>query len=86
MFNHKALAKVFRGKFLVALAQSGFALPAKKNQSPGHLTRRCRSANIDRKPEAEDFTGLNQEGLRKPSHMTVATTTAAPSSCMGAMA
>jgi hypothetical protein len=28
LFNHKALAKVFRGKFLVALAQSGFALPA----------------------------------------------------------
>jgi hypothetical protein len=28
LFNHKALAKVFRGKFLAALAQSGFALPA----------------------------------------------------------
>ena len=65
---------------------SDLKAPTYKNQSPGHLTRRCRSANIDRKPEVEDFTGLNQEGLRKPSHMTVATTTAAPSNCMVAIA
>ena len=29
LFNHKALAKVFRGKFLAALAQAGLALPSK---------------------------------------------------------
>jgi Putative transposase/Transposase zinc-binding domain len=32
LFNHKALAKVFRGKFLAALAQAGLGLPSKLPQ------------------------------------------------------
>jgi hypothetical protein len=32
LFNHKALAKVFRAKFLAALAQTGLALPSKLPQ------------------------------------------------------
>jgi Putative transposase/Transposase zinc-binding domain len=32
LFNHKALAKVFRAKFLAALAQAGLALPSKLPQ------------------------------------------------------